>query len=86
MIESNLDVLMFLNKTNKTKISKELGIRSNTLSDIEKNNIKHIPVEVLDKLCRYFKCQPGDIFTYTEILSSDMQTKLSRVNYLKIED
>lgn len=42
------------------------GIRQPTLSALNNNTARHIPIDVLDKLCRELKCQPGDLLEYME--------------------
>lgn len=48
------------------KLVERTGIRQPTLSAMNNNSAKHIPIDVLDKLCRELKCQPGDLLEYTE--------------------
>lgn len=40
------------------------GIRQPTLSAMNNNTAKHIPLDVLDKLCKELHCQPGDLLEY----------------------
>ena len=40
------------------------GIRQPTLSAMNNNIVKHIPLDVLDKLCAELNCQPGDLLVY----------------------
>ena len=43
---------------------KKTGIRQPTLSAMNNNSAKHIPLDVLDKLCKELDCQPGDLLEY----------------------
>ena len=40
------------------------GIRQPTLSAMNNNVAKHIPLDVLDKLCEALDCQPADLLEY----------------------
>lgn len=40
------------------------GIRQPTLSAMNNNTARHIPLDVLDKLCKALDCQPGDLIVY----------------------
>ena len=56
-----------LDRLNRAEISKEefrkaLGISSATLAKLSKNQF--VSLDVIDKICRYFDCQPGDILEY----------------------
>ncbi len=40
------------------------GIRQPTLSAMNNNTAKHIPIDVLDSLCDVLDCQPSDLLVY----------------------
>lgn len=40
------------------------GIRQPTLSAMNNNTAKHIPMDVLEKLCIALNCQPGDLLVF----------------------
>ena len=40
------------------------GIRPPTVSAMCTGTAKQIPVDVLEKMCRELKCQPGDLLEY----------------------
>jgi DNA-binding Xre family transcriptional regulator len=48
------------------KISEETGIRWHTLRDYFAGNFKHISVENLVSLLRYFQCDLCDLIKYEE--------------------
>ena len=54
----------------KSMTQKELaaktGIQVNTISKMCRNDIKQIPVNAIDQICRLFHCQVSDIFQYIE--------------------
>ncbi len=44
---------------NKTTFAKEVGISSNTLAKLSKN--EYVTLNILVKICRYFDCNLDDI-------------------------
>ena len=46
----------------KTDLLKEAGLSSATLAKLGKG--EYLSGESIEKLCKYFKCQPGDIVEY----------------------
>lgn len=40
------------------------GIRQPTLSAMNNNAVKHIPLDVLNKLCSVLDCQPADLLEF----------------------
>lgn len=43
------------------------GIRQPTLSGMNNNSVKHIPLDVLDKLCTVLDCQPADLLEFVRM-------------------
>jgi len=48
----------------KTDLLEKLGISPTTIAKFAKN--EHVSRETIEKLCLYFKCQPGDIYEAVE--------------------
>jgi len=48
----------------KTDLIEKVGISRMTVAKFAKN--EHVATEVIEKLCLYFKCQPGDIYEVVE--------------------
>ena len=46
----------------KDQLRKNIGISSSTLAKMRKN--ENISLDVLDKLCNFFHCQPGDLMEH----------------------
>lgn len=46
----------------KTDLLKEAGLSSATLAKLGKG--EYLSGESIEKLCRFFKCQPGDLVEY----------------------
>lgn len=49
-----------------TEIAEKTGIHRATLSKIANQPGANIGTDIIDKLCKYFGCQPGDLLTYVE--------------------
>lgn len=47
-----------------TEVSEKTGIHRATLSKIANQPGANIGTDIIDKLCAYFDCQPGDLLTY----------------------
>ena len=46
------------------EVSRETGIARITLQSWANNTVTRFDAPVIDALCQYFKCQPGDLFEY----------------------
>ena len=64
MIKFRLKVLLAMNDMTQTQLSEKTGIRQPTISAICTGAAKHLPVDVLNKICAVLKCQPGDLMEY----------------------
>lgn len=49
-----------------SEVAAATGIHRATLSKIANQPGTNISTDLVDKLCRYFECQPGDLLTYIE--------------------
>jgi len=49
-----------------TEVSDGSGVHRATLSKIANQPGSNVGTEIVDKLCRYFGCQPGDLMTYVD--------------------
>lgn len=50
-----------------SEIAEATGIHRATLSKIANQPGANIGTDIVDKLCRYFGCQPGDLLMYVEV-------------------
>ena len=66
MIKSKLKVMLAIREMTQTELAQRTSIRPPTISAIANNSAKHIPLDVLDKLCRELNCNVGDLFEYIE--------------------
>ena len=49
-----------------TDVAQATGIDRATLSKMANQPGANIGTEIVDKLCRYFGCQPGELMTYID--------------------
>ncbi len=49
-----------------SEIAQATGIHRATLSKVANQPGANIGTEIIDKLCRYFGCQPGELMTFVE--------------------
>ena len=42
----------------------ETGVSKNTLTRLANDRAAMVGISVIDRLCDYFDCQPGDLFIY----------------------
>ena len=42
------------------------GVNKNTLTRLANDRADMVGISVIDRLCAYFGCQPGDLFIYVE--------------------
>ena len=64
MIKFKLKVLLALNEMTQKELAEKTGIRPPTISAIATGSVKHLPVDVLDKICEVLNCQPSDFMEY----------------------
>jgi putative transcriptional regulator len=67
MIRVKLSEMMGLHKIKSfSHLEKETGITRKTLTKLYDGEGKGIDYDTLDKLCRHFKCNVGDLLDYVE--------------------
>jgi putative transcriptional regulator len=49
-----------------SEVAEATGIHRATLSKVANQPGANVGTEIIDKLCRYFACQPGDLLTYLD--------------------
>lgn len=49
-----------------TEVADATGIHRATLSKMANQPGANIGTDIIDKLCRYFGCQPGDLMTFVD--------------------
>lgn len=66
MIKINLSRIMGEKKLKISDVSRATGIHRGTLSRLYQEKAMRIELEVLDKLCRYLKCDVCELLEQTE--------------------
>lgn len=64
MIKFRTKVLLAMNDMNQKDLAEKTGVRPSTISALCTGAAKHVPVDVLDKMCEALNCQPGDLMEY----------------------
>ena len=64
MIKFRTKVLLAMNDMNQKDLAEATGVRPSTISAMCTGAAKHVPVDVLDKMCEALHCQPGDLMEY----------------------
>ena len=63
-MNKNLKIARIRAELTQKELAEKTGIRLPTISALCTGAAKHIPVNVLDKLCTTLDCQPGDLVEY----------------------
>lgn len=64
MIKCNLSNLMGIRKWNMQDVCDLSGLARNTVSNLYHEKGKGIDYDTMEKLCKLFNCQPGELFEY----------------------
>ena len=63
-VQITLKVMLAKREMTQKELSIKTGVRPPTISALCTNTAKHIPVDVLTKICQVLDCQPGDLMEY----------------------
>ena len=55
-----------------SEVAQATGVHRATLSKMSNQPGANIGSDIIDKLCAYFRCQPGDLLTYIESDAEDL--------------
>lgn len=66
MIRCHLSRLMGENKMKITEVARETGLHRNTVALLYYETAKRVELDAVDRLCRLFDCQVGDLFEIVE--------------------
>jgi putative transcriptional regulator len=61
-----LDVMMAKRKVSSKELAKYIDITEANLSLLKRGKVKGVRFATLEAICRYLKCQPGDILAFDE--------------------
>jgi putative transcriptional regulator len=64
MIKFKVKVMLAMREMTQKELAEKTGIRPPTISAICTGTIKHLPVDVLERICDVLDCQPGDIIEF----------------------
>lgn len=64
MIKFKIKVMLAIREMNQKELAEKTGIRPPTISALCTGTAKHIPVDVLDRICNVLDCQPADLIEY----------------------
>ena len=64
MIQFKVKIMLAMREMTQKELAERTGIRPPTISAICLGTIKHIPVDVLDRMCDVLNCQPGDLVEF----------------------
>lgn len=66
MLKCRLKVILAEHDMNQAQLSKAINARQATINKFCNNELKQLPLELLNNLCDYFKCTPSDILQYID--------------------
>ena len=64
MIKFRVKVMLAMREMTQKELAEKTGIRPPTISALCTNSAKHLPIDVLDKICAVLECQPSDLIEY----------------------
>ena len=66
MIRCHLSRIMGENKMKIADVSRETGLNRSTVTALYNETATRLDLETVEKLCKLFKCQIGDLLELTE--------------------
>ncbi|MHB8385901.1 helix-turn-helix domain-containing protein [Metallibacterium sp.] len=64
MIRCYLSRLMGEHKLKIVDVARATGLHRNTVTLLYQEKATRVDVDAIDRLCRFFKCQVGDLFEF----------------------
>ena len=65
-ISVRLDLMLAKRKMTSAELAERIGMTPANLSILKTGKAKAVRMSTMDAICRELKCQPGDLFEYTE--------------------
>jgi putative transcriptional regulator len=62
----NLDMMLAKRKMSSAELAARIGMTPANLSILKTGKAKAVRMSTMDAICRELRCQPGDLFEYTE--------------------
>ena len=66
MIRCHLSTAMGRAKMRISDVARETGLNRSTVAGLYREDAVRVEIETIDKLCRLFQCQVGELFEYVE--------------------
>lgn len=66
MIKCHLSRLMGEHKLKITDVARLTGLHRNTVTLLYKETAARVDLDAIDRLCRLFRCQVGDLLEYID--------------------
>ena len=66
MVKCNLAVLMGHRKVRVVEVARACNLNRSTVSSLYFERARRIDFDTVEKLCRYFNCQVGDLLQLTD--------------------
>ncbi len=66
MIRCHLSRLMGEHKMNIADVARETGLHRNTVTLLYKETATRVDLEAIDRLCKLFNCQVGNLLEYMD--------------------
>lgn len=66
MIKCHLSRMMGERKLKISDVSRDTAINRGTITRLYHEDFSRIEMHVIDKLCRYFSCQVGEMFEFVD--------------------
>ncbi len=71
MIRCNLSILMGRDKLRISDVVRETGLNRSTITALYKETATRIDLPAIDRLCRLFRCQVGELFEHRPDIAGD---------------
>lgn len=71
MIRCNLSILMGRDKLCIADVARQTGLNRSTITALYKETATRIDLPAIDRLCRLFRCQVGDLFEHLPDAAGD---------------
>lgn len=70
-IVTHLDMVMLIKKVRSRDLAAAVGVSEQNISVLKNGKAKGIRFSTLMAICKYLKCQPGDLFSFDEEITEN---------------
>ncbi len=71
MVKCNLSSLMGRDRKKIQDVCNETGLARNTVANLYYDKVKRVDYDTMDRLCKMFHCEIGELFLYEETPEMD---------------